>query len=310
MKDIHKRDFYDFDFVQSLIDNSIEENQNMDFKAGPALDKNPKNKNEISKDVAAMANSNGGIIIYGLSEKNHVASHLTFVNGNLFTKESLEQVISSKISRTIPGLKIFPIRYQDQIENTLYVVQIPESLEAPHMSGDNRFYVRSNFQSIAMEEYQVRSLYNRQGKPKLKISGVNVYPMDNEDDDSHYRFNVKVSISNIGKLFVKNYRVNLIWAGEVQFTNLNWGALDQGKNYSYSLIDGAVLITNENPPNIFPGETLDILSFNLDVEKSQVLGFLNNLELNGELYYQNEYDSKKFLKVNEILIDYNEGKLF
>lgn len=46
--------------LQNLIDSEVEENLNLDYKAAGALEKNPKKKDEVSKDVSAMANSAGG----------------------------------------------------------------------------------------------------------------------------------------------------------------------------------------------------------------------------------------------------------
>ncbi|MFN8349444.1 MAG: ATP-binding protein [Spirosomataceae bacterium] len=120
-----------------------------------------KRKDIISKDVASFANSDGGIIIYGIKEENHKAHSTTFINGNEFTKEWLEQVINSTIQRHIPDVKIYPIREAGRIEKTIYIVKIPKSLEAPHISKDQRFYKRFNFMSVPMEEYEIRQLYGR-----------------------------------------------------------------------------------------------------------------------------------------------------
>ena len=54
------------DDLNNFIKNKIEENTNLEYKDPLSLD----NKREIAKDISAMANSNGGIIIYGLCEDN------------------------------------------------------------------------------------------------------------------------------------------------------------------------------------------------------------------------------------------------
>ncbi|MCD9015178.1 AlbA family DNA-binding domain-containing protein [Parachryseolinea silvisoli] len=56
-----KTDF-SFDDIRSLINNEVEESIHLDFKDAAALDKSDRKKDEISKDISAFANSDGGII--------------------------------------------------------------------------------------------------------------------------------------------------------------------------------------------------------------------------------------------------------
>jgi len=81
-------------WLQSLITAPIEESTSLEYKAAPAL----QNNKEIRKDVSAMANSSGGIIIYGLKEKkdangNNIPDALDDVSTTHVTKETLEQII-------------------------------------------------------------------------------------------------------------------------------------------------------------------------------------------------------------------------
>ena len=65
-------DIISIEDIQSLIDNSIDECTELEYKrAFPKAKDNPKYnwKEELAKDISAMANANGGTIIYGLSEK-------------------------------------------------------------------------------------------------------------------------------------------------------------------------------------------------------------------------------------------------
>ncbi len=55
------------EYLQGFIDNKISENTNLEFKDPRALNDN----SEIAKDISAMANSNGGEIIYGLCDINN-----------------------------------------------------------------------------------------------------------------------------------------------------------------------------------------------------------------------------------------------
>ncbi|WP_417558787.1 helix-turn-helix domain-containing protein [Mesoflavibacter zeaxanthinifaciens] len=66
---------YNIEYLNSLIENKVEENLNLDYKAAGALDKQNNKTSEISKDVSALANSDGGILIYGIIE-DKVNKHL------------------------------------------------------------------------------------------------------------------------------------------------------------------------------------------------------------------------------------------
>ena len=75
------------------IDEGIEESLNLDYKAAGALGKTDGKKKEISKDVSAMANSDGGRIIYGVPEQwSSSRSHRSRQSTGEFSKEWLEHV--------------------------------------------------------------------------------------------------------------------------------------------------------------------------------------------------------------------------
>ena len=90
---------YTFADIQYLIDNGVEESIHLDFKAAGALAKDDKKKNEIAKDVSAFANSDGGIIIYGISESGHKADSYSFVDGDIQRGKNQLKVISAIIEK-------------------------------------------------------------------------------------------------------------------------------------------------------------------------------------------------------------------
>lgn len=113
------KEIYTIKDIQYLIDNGVEESIHLDFKAAGALAKDDKKKNEIAKDVSAFANSDGGIIIYGISEIGHKADSYSFVDGDIFTKEWLEQIINSNIQKRINNIRIIPLRQDGDIKRTV-----------------------------------------------------------------------------------------------------------------------------------------------------------------------------------------------
>ncbi len=157
------------DMVKAGTQESIE----LDFKESGSLQATDKKKDDISKDVSAFANSAGGTIIYGMMEDKvtHVATGLdTGSNPAEITKEWLEQVINSKIHRRIDGVRIRQIELTTTHPGKVaYVVYVPSSTRAPHQASDKRFYKRFNFQSVPMEEYEIRDVSRRGEVPDLRI---------------------------------------------------------------------------------------------------------------------------------------------
>lgn len=119
--------------LNQLIQDQIEESNVLDYKAADALAKTDGKKNEISKDVSAFANSNGGVIIYGIKEfdeksKAHLPEKIDPVSRVDISKEWLEQVISTKIQPKIEGIEIIPVTVNEEDNTVVYVVEIPKVL--------------------------------------------------------------------------------------------------------------------------------------------------------------------------------------
>lgn len=163
---------YNQDYLESLIRNKTEENLNLDYKASGALKRTDNCTSEISKDVSAFANSDGGIIIYGLSEdpiNRHLPHKIDPVDRDLISKEWLEQIIQSKIRPRINGLQIYPIEITLKPTNqVVYVLEIPKSTTA-HQASDKRYYKRFNFNSEPMYDYEIKDILNRIKTPIIDL---------------------------------------------------------------------------------------------------------------------------------------------
>jgi hypothetical protein len=193
------------EIIEEIINSNLEESINIEFKSVDALSKENSVKKEISKDVSAFANSDGGTIFYGINEKDHVASSYSFIDGTVFTKEWLENIIISTIQPKIDGLIISPIRFENDLKKTIYVVKIPQSNSAPHINGDKKYYRRFNFQSVPMEEYEIRNLYLRQRESKIDYHNIIIYLLNKQDNCYHFR--LEIQVTNGGNYICEKYRV-------------------------------------------------------------------------------------------------------
>jgi hypothetical protein len=159
--------------LNQLITDQIEESISLEYKAADALQNTDSNKKEIAKDVSAMANSAGGVIIYGIKEfdetaKRHLPEKITPIKRTEYSKEWLEHVINSNISPKIEGLLIHVIPL-DQSDEAAYVVEIPKSSTAHQNTKDQRYYRRYNFESVSMIDYEIRDIMNRRNHPIIRL---------------------------------------------------------------------------------------------------------------------------------------------
>ena len=213
MEDFLSRKKYSETEIQLLIDSQAEESLHLEFKSNGSLEKTDKKKAEIGKDVSAFANSDGGVIVYGMNEVNHVAHNVTFIDGEIYTKEWLEQVIQTQISPKIPNVEIHPVRYNQEIAKSVYIVKIPSSILSPHMTSDKRYYRRYNFESVPMEDYEVRNLFQRVHKPELEIGDILVESQSSQsmgDSTLHSAgFKIGFQIKNISNQIEHHYKLEI-----------------------------------------------------------------------------------------------------
>ncbi len=140
--------------LQGLIISKIAEDLHLEYKSSAALDKTNKSWQEFSKDVSALANADGGIIVYGMVEKGHLPDYLdNGISDGFINRERLNQALDSYISPTLPGCRIFPV--ECSADHYFYVVEVEKSFRGPHQAIDKKYYRRRNFQAEPMEHYEI-----------------------------------------------------------------------------------------------------------------------------------------------------------
>jgi Schlafen, AlbA_2 len=152
--------------LQRLVDDEIQESLTLDYKASPALARDDKQRDELCKDVSAFANSAGGQIIYGIEEKD--SKPIKVDDGSDLSREWIERVIDSRVQPRLDGLVITPVPVGSG--RHAYVLTIPQaSGRAPHQAPDKKYYKRQNFQSVPMEDYEIRDALRRATTPELYV---------------------------------------------------------------------------------------------------------------------------------------------
>ena len=289
-KSFYQKDEYSLEDLDNLIKNGIEESLQLDYKASGSLSKEDKKKSEISKDISAFANSDGGIIIYGISEENHKPTSYSYIDGTVYTKEWLENIIDGNIQQRIKGVKIFPIRFNGELEKSIYIVKIPASIDAPHICSDKKYYRRYNFKSVPMEEYEIRLLYRRLSISEMDILSLWIAKGENsknKNDINVFNRTVSILIKNISTSIELNCKVQV----KIIDTSIDGIGFyyDQNSNISHHLVkdvgnENNFVISGYNKAPIFPDEELSLFSFTLQIETAHFERFKNEGVIAIKLY--------------------------
>lgn len=127
---------------------------------------------EITKAVSAFANSDGGVLVFGIEESKEEPSKPVKIDDGIgsegLSREALDQMLASGISPAVPGLTIREIDLGNS--RRTFVIEVPKpTAAAPHQASDKRYYRRYNFHSQPMHDFDVRHLMQRLTTPDLEV---------------------------------------------------------------------------------------------------------------------------------------------
>lgn len=160
--------------LYDLVTNQVREGYfNLVFKPADELTNSEDNEKEIAKDISAFANSNGGIIIYGIKgynqpDKEHFQEFIDPIDGFNFSKEWLEKVISCNVFPCIEDIVIQAIYLNSLNKDVIYVVIVNKSITV-HQASDYRYYKRCNSESVPMYDFEIRALMSLKNTLKIKL---------------------------------------------------------------------------------------------------------------------------------------------
>ncbi|KQS69832.1 helix-turn-helix domain-containing protein [Modestobacter sp. Leaf380] len=135
----------DFGLIERACENRVTERADLDWKQQLPLTATSEDKQkkvaqqaELAKDIAAMANSGGGMIVYGVAEAriegtsaaDHVVPAGPVDEG---TSRSIRQVAGNLIYPPVTGLDLRPLAPADDPEQGVLILLVPDSPDAPHL---------------------------------------------------------------------------------------------------------------------------------------------------------------------------------
>lgn len=207
--------------IDAAVDRRVEETGDLDWKTALYDSRKPTWQDEVAKDVAAMANSGGGWIVFGVEEDGEAngASKVTPVEWNAAAQQRILRAAYARVGPPVLGLEFFPL---DVEEGHVVLLRVPDSRDAPHFArkGDDAFVAprrngphtvfmsdreiersfRERFQRFDDREHQLQALFKQAGQclnPEQGVvivmaalpaeSGSGLAPMSEEEAHKFFR---------------------------------------------------------------------------------------------------------------------------
>jgi len=230
-----------------MVKNRIQESLHLDYKRSEALEDTQRSKNEISKDISSFANSDGGMIVYGIEEREHIPIRIDNGIASKGKREWLEQVIDSRIHPRISGIRIKQIDLSPNPSRAVFIVQIPIGFTA-HQAHDLKYYRRHNFRSAPMHDYEIKMVINRFKEPNLQLSFDLGQPKDG-------LIPLEIFVKNMGRITASAAHFRLLIPSYL-FHSVNGKEWYAGSETAYEGLKVKPLLCNWGGPNkldFFPG---------------------------------------------------------
>lgn len=130
--------------INQVIAEKVEETADLDWKESVYDNRDPNWSEEAAKDIAAMANSGGGWIVFGIGDdrKNNAASSVNPIQWAAGNERKILNVAYSKIGPPVVGVEFFKIPCgENPNEGYVVLMHVPDSADAPHFArkGDDAF---------------------------------------------------------------------------------------------------------------------------------------------------------------------------
>ena len=149
------------DLIHQAIDHGVEETSDLDWKQAFYDRRSPKWEEEAAKDIAAMANSGGGWIVFGVKEgrDTNAAFEILPIAWSAAEQQRILKTAYAKVGPPVIGIEFYDIPYGDEGDGSVVMMRIPDSADAPHFArkGDDAFVAprRNGPHTVSMSDREI-----------------------------------------------------------------------------------------------------------------------------------------------------------
>ena len=139
-----------------------------------------------------MANSAGGVLLYGLAEDSNKQLTITDPIALTGQRERIEQIVRTSVDE-VPAFSVNAIQSANDSSHGYLVVVVPPSERAPHMvivKGERRFYGRGETGNYTLSQVEIARLYERRQQSQLSLNplldqAITASPVPEDEGFSH-----------------------------------------------------------------------------------------------------------------------------
>ena len=164
----------------------------------------PSKNVDTAIDVSALANTAGGVLLYGVAEDSNGCPCILSPIPLAGQRERIEQIIRTSVDE-VPPLKIWAIETRSDSAIGYIVLLVSPSERAPHMvivKGERRFYGRGETGNYILSQAEVARLYERRqqaansGIREILEGFVSAPPIPTSENFAHLHIVAKPLLSD------------------------------------------------------------------------------------------------------------------
>lgn len=200
--------------VRALPAAQVTEAFDLDFK-GVLYGNSDSQRRDLCGDVAALANTSGGVIIIGVEEDDHGSACATpGVQLSDAERNRMLQVLASGVA-PMPACEVLTIRAAENAEIGWYVLAVPRSQRAPHaviINDGFRYPVRNGTTTRYLSEPEIAAMYRLRdqhlGQLQARLDDLAASSRTKVDHDNAPWLTVTLVPEHPGQLEINQRRLN------------------------------------------------------------------------------------------------------
>ena len=142
----------------------------------------------LSKQISAFANAGGGCLFLGIDDTGLVDGGVPTALRANGTREWFEDILPGIVDPPLRSFDVHEVRAESpqsliHPERAVYVLELPDSQDAPHQARDRRYYLRIAGKSRPMSHRHVLDILQRRRDPEVQVFAIDPYGQPDEISD-------------------------------------------------------------------------------------------------------------------------------